>query len=92
MKLKFLLSTTLILSSVFSFGQNEALTSASNSITIGDLKNMLYEYSSDKFGGRGTPSIGQDLAINFLTNHYKKIGVKPLQKNTYRLCKKSTIL
>ena len=83
MKLKFLLSTILILTSVFCFGQNEPLISASNSITISDLKNMLYKYSSDEFGGRGTPSKGQDLAINFLTDHYKKIGVKPLQKNTY---------
>ena len=40
MKLKFLLSITLILTSVFCFGQNEPLISASNSITISDLKNI----------------------------------------------------
>lgn len=83
MKLKFLFSIALALTSIFFHGQSEALLKASNSITTKDLQNMLYVYSSDEFEGRGTPSRGQDLAINFLTDHYKKIGVKPLQKSTY---------
>jgi hypothetical protein len=59
------------------------LNDAANSIKSEELKEKLYIYSSDEFGGRGTPSKGQELAIKFLTDHYKKIGIKPLQKQTY---------
>tara|TARA_B100000900_G_scaffold245213_1_gene208485 strand:- start:149 stop:1672 length:1524 start_codon:yes stop_codon:yes gene_type:complete len=71
------------LSTIFSFSQEKVLKMASESIDAEELREMLYIYSSDEFGGRGTPSKGQDLATNFLVNRYKKIGVKPLQKNNY---------
>ena len=83
MKLKFLLSIALALTPIFTFSQSDILLNASNSIKIDDLKKMLYIYSSDEFGGRGTPSKGQDLAINFLEERYRKMGVKSLQEDTY---------
>jgi len=83
MKLKFLLSITLTLISICIYGQNEVLLNASNSIKVDELKEKLFKYSSDEFGGRGTPSKGQELAINYLANHYKSIGIPSVKKDTY---------
>ena len=44
---------------------------------------MLYVFSSDEFGGRGTPSKGQDLATDFLKEKYINLGILPARKNTY---------
>ena len=43
------------------------------SITKDELEEMLYVFSSDEFGGRGTPSKGQDLATDFLKEIHMKI-------------------
>ena len=53
------------------------------SITKVELEELLYVFSSDEFGGRGTPSKGQDLATDFLKNNYKDLGIQPARKNTY---------
>ena len=53
------------------------------SITKEELEELLYVFSSDEFGGRGTPSKGQDLATDFLKNNYKDLGIQPARKNTY---------
>ena len=53
------------------------------SITKEELKELLYVFSSDEFGGRGTPSKGQDLAIDFLKENYIDLGIQPARKNTY---------
>ena len=53
------------------------------SITKEELEELLYIFSSDEFGGRGTPSKGQDLATDFLKNNYKDLGIQPARKNTY---------
>ena len=75
MKLKFLLFTSLSLISIYIYGQSEVLLNASNSIKINDLKQKLYKYSSDEFEGRGTPSKGQELAVGYLADHYKKLKI-----------------
>ena len=54
-----------------------------NSITKEELEDMLYIFSSDEFGGRGTPSKGQDLATDFLKEKYKDLGIKPAIKDSY---------
>ena len=54
-----------------------------NSITIKDLKQKLTIYSSDEFQGRGTPSKGQDLALEFLSNQYKLNNIEPVLNGTY---------
>ena len=69
--MKTLLLKIFLLSFVFSNAQNDILLNASNSIKIDELKEKLYIYSSDEFEGRGTPSKGQELAVEYLANHYK---------------------
>ncbi|MFL2608038.1 MAG: M28 family peptidase [Flavobacteriaceae bacterium] len=54
------------------------------SITKEELKELLYVFSSDEFGGRGTPSKGQDLATDFLKENYIDLGIQPARKNTYK--------
>ena len=53
------------------------------SITKEELEELLYIFSSDEFGGRGTPSKGQDLATNFLKKNYEDLGIQPARKNIY---------
>ena len=53
------------------------------SITKEELKELLFVFSSDEFGGRGTPSKGQDLATDFLKKNYKDFGILPARKKTY---------
>ena len=48
-----------------------------------ELKEKLYVYASDEFEGRGTPSKGQELAINFLKDHYVSNNISPLQEDNY---------
>ena len=64
-------------------GQENILLEASNSIKIDELKEKLYKYSSDEFEGRGTPSQGQQLAVEYIVNHYKKLGIPPIKKDNY---------
>ena len=64
--MKTLLFKIFLLSFVFSFSQEKILSMASESINIEELKEMLYIYSSDEFGGRETPSKGQDLALSLI--------------------------
>ena len=72
-----------LLSFVFSNAQNDILLNASNSIKIDELKEKLYIYSSDEFEGRGTPSKGQELAVEYLANHYNNLGIPSVKKNSY---------
>ena len=83
MRLKFLLSITLFLSSIIFYGQNEVLLKASESIKTEELKEKLYKYSSDEFEGRGTPSKGQELAVGYLANHYKNLNISSVKKDSY---------
>ena len=81
--MKTLLLKIFLLSFAFSNAQNDILLNASNSIKIDELKEKLYIYSSDEFEGRGTPSKGQELAVEYLANHYKNLGIPSVKKNSY---------
>ena len=62
---------------------NESSIKYSNSITKDELKEMLYIFSSDEFGGRGTPSKGQDLATDFLKKKYIDLGIQSALDKSY---------
>ena len=83
MKSKLIFSITLITCVIFSYAQDKILMEASNSIKIDELKEKMYTYSSDEFDGRGTPSKGQQLAVEYLVNHYKKLGIQSVKTDTY---------
>ena len=83
MKSKFLFSALVFISAFFSYGQDKILMDASNSIKIDELKEKLYKYSSDEFEGRATPSKGQELAVEYLVNHYKNLGIPSVKDDSY---------
>ena len=83
MKIKIFVTFFFFVFALFSFGQEKILMDASNSIKIDELKEKLYEYSSDEFEGRGTPSKGQQLAVEYLVNHYKNLGVPSVKTDSY---------
>ena len=83
MKSKFLFPALVFISAFFSYGQDKILMDASNSIKIDELKEKLYKYSSDEFEGRATPSKGQELAVEYLVNHYKNLGIPSVKDDSY---------
>ena len=83
MKSKFLFTVIFLISTIFSFAQDKILMDASNSIKIDELKEKMYAYSSDEFEGRGTPSKGQQLAVEYLVNHYKNLGIPSVKNGSY---------
>lgn len=53
-------------------------------ITLDELKDMLYTYASDEFEGRETGEAGQKMAVNYLKEHYINMGIpSPLSGNDY---------
>jgi Zn-dependent M28 family amino/carboxypeptidase len=44
-------------------------------ITDKELKELLYVYASDYFAGREVGTRGQKLAVDFLKDHYKNLGI-----------------
>jgi len=45
-------------------------------ITAEKLKEKLYIYASDEFEGRETGAVGQKIAVEYLKEVYKKLGIK----------------
>lgn len=45
------------------------------SITQGELKELLYTYASDEFQGRETGEPGQKLAVEYLRDFYRELGI-----------------
>src|SRR5690606_18801973 len=55
-----------------------------NSISAEHLKEMLYTYASDEFEGRRTGEPGQKKAINFMKDHYVRMGIpSPIADGDY---------
>ncbi|NNF76037.1 MAG: M28 family peptidase [Flavobacteriaceae bacterium] len=53
-------------------------------ITENELKEKLYVYASDEFEGRETGEPGQKKAVEYLKNHYVKLGIpSPLGDDDY---------
>lgn len=50
-------------------------------ITQEELKDHLYTYASDEFEGRETGEPGQKKAVEYLKDHYVKLGVPAAQNN-----------
>ena len=52
-------------------------------ITSKELKELLYVYASDYFGGRETGERGQKIAVEYLKNHYINNGIESLISDSY---------
>jgi len=65
--------------------KNKTMEKAGNSITAADLKKHLYIVASAENEGRDTPSPGLDKAGNYIEQHFRSIGLKPGNGDSYRL-------
>lgn len=59
------------------FSQIDLSKKYSNNITSNELKELLYVYASDYFGGRETGTKGQKIAVDFLKEYYKAHSIDP---------------
>lgn len=68
----------LLLSSYMSLeAQDTLVTNFANTITDKELKEHLYVYASDYFGGRETGTKGQKIAVDFLRDYYISQNIPP---------------
>jgi Zn-dependent M28 family amino/carboxypeptidase len=58
-------------------GQGTNITDFANTITAKELKEHLYVYASDYFGGRETGTKGQKIAVDFLRDYYISQNISP---------------
>lgn len=58
-------------------GQSSSTTDFATTITAKELKEHLYVYASDYFGGRETGTKGQKIAVDFLRDHYISQKIPP---------------
>ena len=59
------------------FSQSDLSKTYSSEITSKELKELLYVYASDYFGGREVGSKGQKIAVDFLRDFYKRHSIDP---------------
>lgn len=81
MKTKLLISTFLI--SLSLFGQNSTSRKYASFINEEDLKTHLYVLASDSLEGRETGKKGQKLAADYISKHFKSVGIPPYNGESY---------
>jgi len=84
-KTTLLLIALLPIISLFAQKKNKAMEKIGNSITAADLKKHLYIVASAENEGRDTPSPGLEKAANYIEQHFRSIGLKPGNGDSYRL-------
>ena len=82
-KLSFLLLISMAVLSAYA--QKKSKNDPANSITAADLKKHLYIVASAEMEGRDTPSPGLEKAANYIEEHFKSLGLKPGNGDSYRL-------
>jgi len=73
-----ILSVTLLLTSCQPDYQK-----AESTINSKDMKRIVTEFSSDEFMGRKPFTEGEEKAVDFLINEYKRIGLEPAVNGSY---------
>jgi Peptidase family M28 len=80
-KILLILTVSLLVFSCNNGVSQEDITGYASSITSDELKEMLYTYASDEFEGRETGEPGQKKAVEYIKNHYIKLGITSVTKN-----------
>lgn len=61
-----------------------SVTDYAKTITVAELKEMLYTYASDEFEGRKTGEPGQKKAVNYIKDRYVSLGIEsPIAEGDY---------
>lgn len=64
-----------LLLSLETFAQNKQAAKYAKTITTADLEKSLAVLASDSMGGRETGALGQKMALSFIENHFKSLGL-----------------
>ena len=59
------------------FNEKEVIQSYTNTITVDELKDYVYEISSDKYNGRKTGEEGHNMVCNYIRNEYRSLDISP---------------
>ena len=65
--------------------KNKTWEKIGNSIRAADLKKHLYIVAGAEYEGRDTPSPGLEKAANYIEDHFKSLGLKPGNGDSYRM-------
>jgi len=84
--MKRILSVILLTLPLFSIAQkkDKVFDKITNSITPDDLKKHLYIIAGPEMEGRNTPSPGLEKAADYIEAHFKSLGLKPGNGDSYR--------
>ena len=63
--------------------ENNRIKSSIAGITVEDMKDRISVLASDDFLGRAPATEGEEKTINYLAEQFKKIGLKPADKNSF---------
>ena len=61
----------------------ESMIRALDSITALSLRGHVSFLASDALGGRATPSVGQDVAAEYIAAQFRRAGLEPVESNDY---------
>src|SRR5690349_20755651 len=81
-----LMAGLLLCSPLFTLAQkkDKVADNAAASITAEDMKKHLYTIASKEMEGRDTPSPGLEKAATYIEGNFKKFGLLPGNKDSYR--------
>jgi len=65
------------------YAQDPIALKYGNQISADSLKNYVFKLASKEFEGRETGKLGQKLAADYIAQHFKSSGCKPIVNNTY---------
>jgi Zn-dependent M28 family amino/carboxypeptidase len=84
--MKRILAFILLSLPLFSIAQkkDKVFDKITNSITTDDLKKHLYIIAGPEMEGRNTPSPGLEKAADYIEAHFKSLGLKPGNGDSYR--------
>ncbi len=78
-----LLFILLVIGSLSSTAQSKKVRRSAETLSVADLKERLTVLSSDSMGGRETGEKGQKMAMEYIRNHFKQIGLEAPVKGSY---------
>lgn len=79
-----LVSSLLLLVSLFSFAQKKSAQEFAKTITPGDLEKQLNIIAGKEMEGRETGTEGQRKAATFIENYFKQLKLTPGNKSSYQ--------
>jgi Zn-dependent M28 family amino/carboxypeptidase len=81
--ISFRLSIIFIIFPIVFFYSCSDFKNAEETINVLDVERIVKEFSSDDFQGRKPLTLGEEKAVDYLINEYKRIGLEPFQNGSF---------